>query len=90
MGGAAVTQVFVGDRSYDVSVRYPLNSRYDPEALGNLTLTNSSGMQIPLSQVAKIAQRTGEGTITRTDTTAATSAFASTWPTATWSPISTK
>ncbi len=68
VGGAAVTQVFVGDRSYDVSVRYPLNSRYDPEALGNLTLTNSSGMQIPLSQVAKIAQRTGEGTITRTDT----------------------
>src|SRR5262249_55967618 len=54
IGGAAVTQVYVGDRSYDVSVRYPLNSRNDPEALGNLTLTNSSGMQIPLSQVAKI------------------------------------
>src|SRR5712691_10859358 len=65
VGGAAVTQVFVGDRVYDVSVRFPLSSRYDPEAIGNLPLTNSSGMQIPLSQVAKISQRNGEGTITR-------------------------
>src|SRR5215471_4979425 len=67
VGGAAVTQVYVGDRIYDVSVRFPLSSRYDPEALGNLPLTNSSGMQIPLSQVAKITQRNGEGTITRTN-----------------------
>jgi heavy metal efflux system protein len=65
VGGAAVTQVYVGDRVYDVSVRFPLNSRYDPEALGNLTLTNSGGMQVPLSQVAKITQRNGESTITR-------------------------
>jgi heavy metal efflux system protein len=65
VGGAAVTQVYVGDRVYDVSVRFPLSFRYDPEALGNLTLTSSSGMQIPLSQVAKITQRNGEGTITR-------------------------
>jgi heavy metal efflux system protein len=65
IGGAAVTQVFVEDRVYDVSVRFPLESRFDPEALGNLTLTNSSGMQVPLSQVAKITQRNGEGTITR-------------------------
>jgi heavy metal efflux system protein len=65
VGGAAVTQVYVGDRIYDVSVRFPLNYRYDPEALGNLTLTNSGGMQVPLSQVAKIKQRNGESTITR-------------------------
>jgi cobalt-zinc-cadmium resistance protein CzcA len=67
VGGAAVTQVYVGDRIYEVSVRYPLISRNDPEAIGNLTLTNSSGMQIPLNQVAKITQRNGEGTITRTN-----------------------
>jgi heavy metal efflux system protein len=65
IGGSAVTQVYVGDRVYDVSVRYPLESRYDPEAIGNLTLTNSSGMQVPLSQVAKIKQRNGEGFISR-------------------------
>src|SRR5580704_8415551 len=54
VGGAAVAQVYVGDRTYDVSVRYPLESRNNPEALGNLTLTGSGGMQVPLAQVAKI------------------------------------
>jgi cobalt-zinc-cadmium resistance protein CzcA len=67
VGGAAVTQVYVGDRIYDVSVRYPLGSRDSPEAIGNLTLSNSSGMQIPLNQVATISQRNGESTITRTN-----------------------
>ena len=65
VGGAAVTQVYVEDRVYDVSVRFPLTSRFDPEAIGNLPLTTSSGAQVPLSQVAKITQHTGEGTITR-------------------------
>jgi cobalt-zinc-cadmium resistance protein CzcA len=65
IGGAAVTQVYVGDRVYDVSVRYPLESRYDPEAIGNLTLSSSSGVQVPLSQVTKITQRNGEGFISR-------------------------
>jgi heavy metal efflux system protein len=67
VGGAAITQVYVGDRVYDVTVRFPLSHRSDREAIGNLTLTNSSGMQIPLSQVAQITERNGEGTITRTD-----------------------
>ena len=65
IGGAAVTQVYVGDRVYDLTVRFPLDTRYDPEALGNLTLTSASATQIPLSQVATITQRNGEGTITR-------------------------
>ena len=34
VGGAAVTQVYVGDRVYDVTVRFPLSSRFDPDALG--------------------------------------------------------
>jgi len=65
VGGAAVTQVYVGDRVYDVTVRFPLSARYDPEALGNLPLTSSSGARVPLSQVATIKPRNGEGTITR-------------------------
>jgi cobalt-zinc-cadmium resistance protein CzcA len=65
VGGAAVTQVYVEDRVYDVTLRFPLSYRFDPEALGNLSITNPSGMQVPLSQVAKITQRSGEGTITR-------------------------
>jgi cobalt-zinc-cadmium resistance protein CzcA len=65
VGGAAVTQVYVGDRTYDLTVRFPLNARFDPDALGNLPLTSSTGARVPLSQVATITQRNGEGTITR-------------------------
>lgn len=68
VGGAAVTQVYVEDRVYDVSVRFPLNARYDPDAIGNLPLSTSGGAQVPLSQVAKITQRNAEGTITRENT----------------------
>jgi cobalt-zinc-cadmium resistance protein CzcA len=67
IGGRAVTQVYVGDRVYDVTVRFPLDARNNPEALGNLTVTTSSGMQVPLSQLVTIKQRDGEATITRTD-----------------------
>jgi cobalt-zinc-cadmium resistance protein CzcA len=49
-------------------VRFPLSSRNDPDAIGNLPLTTSSGAQVPLSQVAKITQRNAEGTITREGT----------------------
>jgi cobalt-zinc-cadmium resistance protein CzcA len=65
VGGAAVTQVYVGDRIYDVTVRFPLNSRRDLDALGNLPLTSSGGARIPLAQVAHISEHNGEATITR-------------------------
>ena len=65
IGGGAVTQVFVGDRVYNLTLRFPLNSRNDPEALGSLPLTSSGGAQVPLSQVATIKQQNGESMITR-------------------------
>ena len=63
VGGASVSTVYVADRTYAVTVRFPLNTRNNPEALGNLVLTASGGTQVPLSQVAHIRQQTGESTI---------------------------
>jgi cobalt-zinc-cadmium resistance protein CzcA len=63
VGGASVSTVYVADRTYAVTVRFPRNTRNNPEALGNLALTTSSGAQIPLSQVAHIKLQTGESTI---------------------------
>ena len=63
VGGAAVTPLFVGDRNYNVTVRFPKDSKSGPQALGNLLLNSSSGAKIPLSQVASIALQTGESTI---------------------------
>ena len=64
MGGAPVSKVYVADRTYDVTVRFPQETRNSPEALGKLVLTTSGGAQIPLSQVAHIRLQTGESTIT--------------------------
>lgn len=65
IGGQAVSQVFIGERHYDVTVRFPEGARNSPEAIGNLVLTSSNGAQIPLSQVARIQFKSGESTITR-------------------------
>jgi cobalt-zinc-cadmium resistance protein CzcA len=65
IGGEAVSQVFIGERRYDTTVRFPPDARGSPEAIGNLVLTSSSGALIPVSQVAQVGLQTGESTITR-------------------------
>jgi cobalt-zinc-cadmium resistance protein CzcA len=65
IGGSAVSQVFIGDRHYDITVRFPADARNSPEAIKDLVLTSSDGALIPLSQVAAIQLRTGESMINR-------------------------
>src|SRR6266436_4060491 len=65
IGGDPVSQVFIGERRYDTTVRFPASARSSPEAIGNLVLTSSSGALIPVSQVAQVVLQTGESTITR-------------------------
>jgi len=63
VGGAPVSTVYVADRTYGVTVRFPRETRNSPEALGKLVLTTASGTQVPLSQVARIKLQSGESTI---------------------------
>jgi heavy metal efflux system protein len=65
IGGVAVNQVFVGERRYDITVRFKDTARDNPEALGNLVLTSSTGALVPLKQVARIQLLNGESTINR-------------------------
>jgi len=65
IGGGAVSQVFVGQRRYDVAARYIEAVRDTPQAISELTLTTPSGSRIPLSQVADVRIGSGESTITR-------------------------
>ncbi|MDH6250836.1 cobalt-zinc-cadmium resistance protein CzcA [Chryseobacterium sp. H1D6B] len=65
LGGKAVSQIFIGNKVYDISCRYIEDSRNTPDKIGNLMLTSASGAKIPLSQVAAIKLSTGESTITR-------------------------
>jgi cobalt-zinc-cadmium resistance protein CzcA len=65
IGGGAVSQIFIGERHYDIAVRFPAEARSSPEAIGDLVLTSSSGALVPLSQVAEIKMQSGESTINR-------------------------
>jgi cobalt-zinc-cadmium resistance protein CzcA len=65
IGGGAVSQVFIRDRRYDVTVRFPEDARNSPEAIGSLVLTSSTGALVPLSQVASLELHAGESTISR-------------------------
>jgi cobalt-zinc-cadmium resistance protein CzcA len=65
IGGASISQIFTGSKSYDVICRFDEESRNSPERIGNLLLTTASGAKIPLSQVTDIKMTTGASTITR-------------------------
>ena len=65
IGGESIGNVFQGERRYEVTARFLPEARSSPESIGNLMLTAPDGGRIPLSQVAHIALRDGESTITR-------------------------
>ncbi len=65
IGGKAISQVFIGNKVYDVIGRYNEQSRETPEKIGSLLLTSATGAKIPLSQIAEITTTTGPGIINR-------------------------
>ena len=65
IGGKAISQIFIGNKNYDVICRYNEESRATPELIGRLMLTSAEGAKIPLSQVAEIKLSTGASAVTR-------------------------
>ncbi len=65
VGQAPVSTVYVGERVYNLTVRFAATSRDSPQALARLPVHTASGAQVPLSQVADIRVESGESTITR-------------------------
>ena len=65
VGQTPVSTVYVGEKTYPLTVRYTADTRNDPTALGNLLVNTSSGIQVPLSQIATVRVRSGESTVTR-------------------------
>src|SRR5580700_4301812 len=65
VGQAPVSTVYVGERTYPLTVRFTQDARNSPQALGNLFVNTASGVQVPLSQLADIRVRSGESTVTR-------------------------
>jgi cobalt-zinc-cadmium resistance protein CzcA len=59
IGGQAVTQVFEGERRFDLVVRFLPESRRDVETIGNIQVNTPDGARIPLKQLANISTQTG-------------------------------
>ena len=67
IGGQAVTQVFEGEKRFDVVVRWLAPYRRTVEAIRQITVAGSDGTQIPLGQIAKIELVDGPSVIYRED-----------------------
>ncbi|MCD6346551.1 MAG: efflux RND transporter permease subunit, partial [Bacteroidales bacterium] len=65
IGGKAISQIFIGEKVYDIICRFKEECRDTPEKIGNLMLTSATGAKIPLSQVTDIKLSTGASYITR-------------------------
>ena len=59
IGGQAVTQVFEGERWFDLVVRFLPEFRQDKEAIENIQVSTPDGARIPLKQLANISIQTG-------------------------------
>jgi cobalt-zinc-cadmium resistance protein CzcA len=65
IGGSPIGQMYIGEKSYDLTVRFPERYRASPQAIGNLKLTTPTGAEIPLSAVAQVGTTSGESVIVR-------------------------
>ncbi|MEC4889814.1 MAG: CusA/CzcA family heavy metal efflux RND transporter [Nitrospira sp.] len=59
VGGQAVTQVYEGERLFDLVVRFLPEFRQDVESIGNILVSTPDGARIPLKQLANITTQTG-------------------------------
>lgn len=65
IGGKAATQMYEGEKKFDVRVRYQLAFRADETEIGNLMIPSSTGTKIPLKEIADIQLKSGPAFIYR-------------------------
>ncbi|HQR02497.1 MAG: efflux RND transporter permease subunit [Proteobacteria bacterium] len=54
IGGNAATTILEGERSFDLTVRFPQPNRNDLEKIRNLLVDTPDGQHVPLSMVARV------------------------------------
>jgi len=65
IGGAGIGQLYIGEKTYDMAVRFSADARANPQAIGDLRLTAANGAKVPLAEVARIETDSGESVIVR-------------------------
>jgi heavy metal efflux system protein len=67
IGGQVVTQLYEGEKHFDVVVRWQPPYRRNVEAIRQITVATSDGTQVPLSQLATVREEDGPSVIYRED-----------------------
>jgi cobalt-zinc-cadmium resistance protein CzcA len=65
IGGKAATEMYEGEKKFDVRVRYQLPFRKSETEIGNLMIPTSTGTKVPLKEIADIQLRSGPAFIYR-------------------------
>jgi cobalt-zinc-cadmium resistance protein CzcA len=63
ISGAPITTIYVGNRNYNATARFPKADKNSIESLGGLFVNSTNGTKIPLSELARIEYKTGESNI---------------------------
>jgi heavy metal efflux system protein len=67
IGGQAVTQVYEGEKSFDLTVRWKPEYRTGLSAIRQITVSSPDGSQIPLGELASITPESSPSVIYRED-----------------------
>jgi len=67
IGGKAATQIYEGERKFDLRIRYPEDFRNNELAIGDLRVPTLSNNTVPLREIASIKKITGISMIYRDD-----------------------
>lgn len=67
VGGTAITQVYEGEKHFDLTVRWKPEFRADVQQIKNILITTPDGAQVPLGQVSQVLLEEGPSVIYRED-----------------------
>jgi len=67
IGGKAATQIYEGEKKFELRIRYPEDFRDNEESIGDLRVPTLSGNKVPLREIATIKKITGISMIYRDD-----------------------
>lgn len=65
IGGKGATQIYEGERKFDIRVRYSPEYREDEQAIGMLMVPTLTGTKVPLKEIARIHTVTGPAFVYR-------------------------
>ena len=65
IGGKAVTQIYEGERKFDLRIRYPEDFRSNDESIGDLRVPTLDNNTVPLREISSIQKITGISMIYR-------------------------